>query len=239
MKAISLPSEQGYGSPAPLAIPSTSSWSTSEPTGQSKGVSESDRALRNRKYEIYRDLSASFAISSIMARSKGLGGLAFELVEHTDNEAPGTVKETASDPNYSSFVSKTTAALAEEPLEDGCNHLVFKIFENAIALFEEGTILWIVDMLERDDTAAESAALLICTATTETELSTEQKSQLLKAGLASKHATVRDAALQAAEHWDDSALASILASHCEEVGWLSDYKDEVLADLGPANTHNK
>ena len=57
------------------------------------------------------------------------------------------------------------------------------------------------------------------------------KQQLLAHCLASKDIVVRDAAIQAAEDWEDPAMYSILSSHVERVPWLRDYLSSVTADL--------
>lgn len=54
---------------------------------------------------------------------------------------------------------------------------------------------------------------------------------LVRDSLASKSLDVRDAAVQAADSWQDDGMVSILQSHQEPEPWLQEYIDEIVADL--------
>lgn len=54
---------------------------------------------------------------------------------------------------------------------------------------------------------------------------------LLKTALTSKNTSVRDAAIQLVENWEDPNLSDVLEAHVEEQDWLAEYKTQVLEDL--------
>lgn len=54
---------------------------------------------------------------------------------------------------------------------------------------------------------------------------------LLVSGLASNSVEIRDAAIQAAENWENPSLASVLRAHRDPRAWLADYASRVANDL--------
>lgn len=50
-------------------------------------------------------------------------------------------------------------------------------------------------------------------------------------GLTSDDLEVRDAAITAAENWEGTDLADILAAHDEKEGWLREYMERVIVNL--------
>ena len=42
---------------------------------------------------------------------------------------------------------------------------------------------------------------------------------------------IREAAVQAVEHWGESELVKVLSSHQEDVPWLREYIEGVIDDL--------
>jgi hypothetical protein len=63
------------------------------------------------------------------------------------------------------------------------------------------------------------------------QLDAEQRRSVVRRGLASNSVEIRDAAVQAAETWEDAALAELLRQHRDPVSWLSDYAERVAFDL--------
>lgn len=65
-----------------------------------------------------------------------------------------------------------------------------------------------------------------------TEIELEQRRSIVERGLASAHVVLRDAALQAAETWEDASLAVLLRRHRDAVPWLSEYAEKIVRSLG-------
>ena len=58
------------------------------------------------------------------------------------------------------------------------------------------------------------------------------RSELVRNALALDDVEIRDAAVQAAELWDDPHILPVLKSHYEPESWLRDYISDVIDDLG-------
>ncbi|MGH9802359.1 MAG: hypothetical protein ACRD82_18500, partial [Blastocatellia bacterium] len=55
--------------------------------------------------------------------------------------------------------------------------------------------------------------------------------QVIQSGLSSSSIELRDAAVQAAESWEDVSAARLLRAHNEPCAWLADYSSRVIRDL--------
>ena len=55
--------------------------------------------------------------------------------------------------------------------------------------------------------------------------------RVIQIGLSSQNIELRDAAVQAAESWEDPGVIELLKSHKENCAWLADYISRVLQDL--------
>ena len=58
------------------------------------------------------------------------------------------------------------------------------------------------------------------------------RSDFVRDALGLSDVQLRDAAMQAAENWGDSAMIEVLQEHTENVQWLDAYRKDVIADLG-------
>jgi hypothetical protein len=63
------------------------------------------------------------------------------------------------------------------------------------------------------------------------EVSPSLRAKLVTEGLASPSIEFRDAAVQAAELWDDADLATTLLNHKETTSWLAEYIGNVARNL--------
>jgi hypothetical protein len=122
------------------------------------------------------------------------------------------------------------ALLSERPVEDGIIHPA----ESRIALLvgAQGE-QFVYDKLFTCATAATaSIAAFIRLLGRVENLSADFHLQLVTAGLASADHEVRDAALQAAESWEDRDILPRLREHHEPLPWLADYLKRLVRDLG-------
>jgi len=62
-------------------------------------------------------------------------------------------------------------------------------------------------------------------------LTARERKALLVSGLESDDVEVRDAAVQAAELWEDAAAAALLRAHRETVPWLAAYIEQVAKSI--------
>lgn len=118
-------------------------------------------------------------------------------------------------------------AIDEEPVEDGVVHRA----EAAVAAYlREFGASGIVEHVCGASEASRPASLLRLLSRV-TRLDAEQRRAVVRRGLASTNVELRDAAVQAAETWEDAALADLLRRHREPVAWLSEYAQRVAFDL--------
>ena len=64
------------------------------------------------------------------------------------------------------------------------------------------------------------------------EVEGDLRRSIVERGLASPHVDVRDAALYAAETWEDPSLIPLLRTHRDPVRWLAAYAEQIVQDLG-------
>lgn len=120
--------------------------------------------------------------------------------------------------------------LDEEPVEDGVTHSAEKIVEEAltgsVGCFDEFTRL-----LEMESSPEFSAALLRLAGRVGQTAGLDWRGELLKDALNSSSATLREAAVEAIEQWEDAEFLPLLRAHTESVSWLKAYIDDVIEDL--------
>jgi hypothetical protein len=124
-------------------------------------------------------------------------------------------------------IREIVAAIVAEPVEDGMTHPAERLIATFAQRHGSGEVRGIVCELEKRRLAADFLRLLGRAA----PLDAAARSEILRDALQSSDLEVRDAAIQAAESWNDRALAEILRSHREQVPWLADYLRRVAADL--------
>ena len=128
---------------------------------------------------------------------------------------------------------KLHAAFEAEPLEDGMHHKAEDIIEQALQYGEDPRILDWLRAFSLDDTQpAFAASVLRCLGRQEYLGTSSWRSALVRDALALDDVEIRDAAVQAAELWDDHHILPVLKSHSEPKQWLQDYISDVIDDLG-------
>ena len=128
---------------------------------------------------------------------------------------------------------KLHSAFETEPLEDGMHHKAEDIIEQALQSDEDGRILdWLKDFSLDDTQPAFAASILRCLGRQEYLGTSSWRSELVRDALASDDVEIKDAAVQAAELWDDPHILPVLKSHYEPESWLRDYISDVIDDLG-------
>ena len=125
------------------------------------------------------------------------------------------------------------AAFEAEPLEDGMDHPAEQVITAALAAEKPDVVLrWIRSICLDSTRPAFAAGVLLCVARLPGVGNAGWRERLVRGGLATDDVEVRDAAMQAAEHWGDPVLRRTLSAHSEPVGWLDEYRRGVMEDLG-------
>ena len=131
------------------------------------------------------------------------------------------------------LADKLHAAFETEPLEDGMHHKAEDIIEQVLQSREDECILEWLKAFSLDDTQPVFAAsVLRCLGRQENLGTNSWRSELVRDALALDDVEIRDAAVQAAELWDDPHILPVLKSHYEPESWLRDYISDVIDDLG-------
>ena len=132
------------------------------------------------------------------------------------------------------------AAFEAEPLEYGIDHPAEEIIAKALQSPENRQALERLESLSLDaKRPGFAASVLRCIGRQVNPGTPSWRAGLVRAGLAADNAEIRDAAVQAAESWDDRNLARILRSHRETEPWLRKYIRDVIKDLEERPDHGK
>lgn len=119
------------------------------------------------------------------------------------------------------------AEIATEPVEDGMSHPA----EKFIAAFAEKHGAAGVRSAIRELGTSRLTADFLRLLGRAARLDGGTRAEILRDALKSSDLEIRDAAVQAAESWNDRALAAILRTHREQVPWFADYLQRVAAEL--------
>lgn len=128
---------------------------------------------------------------------------------------------------------RLAAAFESEPIEDGMDHPAERVIAAAVDSGDPDVALrWIQSICLDSTRPAFAAGVFQCVARQPGVGIAAWREELVRGGLAADDVEVRDAAMQAAEHWRDPGLRPILAAHSEPVAWLDDFRRGVMDDLG-------
>lgn len=123
------------------------------------------------------------------------------------------------------------AAFDSEVLEDGMDHPADDILENALSPGDDQPLTWLRDVSLDAERPSFAASVLRCLGRRADPGTTVWRADLVRKALIMKNVQIRDAAVQAAEHWADPNLIDILEGHDESERWLAQYIGMVLNDL--------
>lgn len=158
----------------------------------------------------------------------------------------------AQSPELQGVVSQLRAEFEAGPIEDGITHPAEQIVANHLPSLMQISPERLLAELEAEHGTDFCSSLLQCLGRCDLPSSlaspvlalssgvvgiqdssawTQWRQQLLSHCLTSQDIVMRDAAIQAAEEWEDPALLSTLESHRERVPWLRDYLADVMSEL--------
>lgn len=170
--------------------------------------------------------SASFASDSAIAQALVPERLAVPIIEVLEAGSDGRVDATT--PEMRRLLRHVITAIEQEPVEDGVLHPA----EPRLAEFlrQYGAATLYAEMFEGRRSATLVASLLRLLGRRKLE-NARLREEILRAALASSSIEVRDAAVQAAELWEDPTAIELLRNHTEQNPWLADYIGRVLQEI--------
>ena len=131
------------------------------------------------------------------------------------------------------LANKLHAAFETQPLEDGMHHKAEDFIGQVLQAGEDQRILeWLRDFSLDAIQPVFAASVLRCLGRQEHLGTSSWRSELVRDALALDDVEIRDAAIQAAELWDDREILPVLKSHSEPELWLRDYICDVINALG-------
>ncbi|MDE0130978.1 MAG: hypothetical protein OXQ32_01780 [bacterium] len=113
------------------------------------------------------------------------------------------------------------------------DHPAESVIAAALEADDPDTILrWIRGICLDTSSPAFAAAVFLCVARQREVGTAKWRVELVRRGLAVDDVEVRDAAMQAAEYWADPGMVHVLSAHSEPIGWLDEYRQTLIDDLG-------
>lgn len=170
------------------------------------------KAQSMRNATLYRTLTPGES-SEASKSSKAIKALWAQL------EPPTTLAESIEE-DFRSLLARIDA----EPVEDGVNHPGEVCVAEFLLLHGSETLPSLVASSDHPRRAA-----LLRLLGRSNSLDTNICVELVASALSSSNIEVRDAAIQAAEHWEAPAIIAELRKHREETPWLADYIGQVIA----------
>lgn len=120
--------------------------------------------------------------------------------------------------------------LDEEPLEDGVTHSAEELVAGALS-GPAGQLSAFAQLLKTESNPEFLASMLRLAGRVGRTARRDWRGAVIKAALGSSSPTLREAAVEAIEQWEDSELLPLLRAHTESVSWLKAYIDDVIEDL--------
>ncbi len=119
-------------------------------------------------------------------------------------------------------------AIERQPVEDGDSHPAEELVADHIERFDGGGL---VEHALSGDGSTHAPELIRLMGRTP-EIAPDLRRLIVGRGLASGDLAVRDASIQAVETWEDPSLIALIRAHRDPVGWLAEYAEMVVRDLG-------
>ncbi len=192
-------------------------------TDQTSGASELAGTVLQEVFEVQRYFSLAMSFPTF--RTSLTAPFA------TSPAMPGRASREEVDSPFFKIEKQIRAALEADPIEDGYLHPGEALLEMAIRDSGGETGNWLIGVLSGDRWSASFRAGLLRLLSRQRPLTEEWRLRVVKLGLLSSNIELRDAAVQAAESWEDAGVMQLLQSHREPCTWLSDYISRVIQDL--------
>lgn len=123
-------------------------------------------------------------------------------------------------------------AFDRQPFEDGFDHPAENIIREALQTpYQQVVLEWLQSFALDTENPVFAATTLRCLGRVENLGTPSWRTELVRAGLKMDDIEMRDAAMQAAENWEDRELVGVLQAHAEPDSLLRKYVEDVIRDL--------
>ena len=124
------------------------------------------------------------------------------------------------------------SAFDRESLEDGMDHPAEKIIDEVLSKQRDWDALPALrEICLNKEQSAFAASVLRCLCRNSRVGTNTWRSELIRDALKTDNLAIRDAAIQAAEHWGGHRTLAVLKQHTEPTPWLRDYLQDVIKDI--------
>ena len=127
------------------------------------------------------------------------------------------------------------ADFGNEPVEDGMDHEAERTLGGAFGPDSQHDPQDLMDQLLELCTDVSqptfASSVLRCLSRLDLPGTPEWRQQVVANALRTNDVEIRDAAIQAVEHWQEQPLVNVLKEHHEPLTWLRDYLEGVVSDL--------
>lgn len=137
-------------------------------------------------------------------------------------------KETGS--SFLHIENQLETALEADPIEDGYSHPAEALLEKVLRDFGCHAGNWLISLLSSDSWSASFKSGLLRLLSRQKPLTERWRYRAIQLGLSSAIIELRDAAVQAAESWDDASVIQLLQTHRESCSWLADYISRIIQE---------
>lgn len=125
-------------------------------------------------------------------------------------------------------LEKKLRLVLQQPVEDGFDHPGESLLQEVVT--NAGHVNAITEIVLGHSNKHFSSSVLHLLARLDRPATPGWRKRLVSSALASTSTELREAAVQAAEHWGDEPLVLALVRHVEPVPWLRQYIEDVLED---------
>ena len=129
------------------------------------------------------------------------------------------------------FEQRLWNAVEADEVENGVRHPGEDILQEAIGTLGDQAHIWMTEVVLAASSTHQATPLLVLASRAGCPAPTSLRRRLLEWALDQQNLELRDAAVQACEHWEDSGLIDLLQKHEEPEGWLEYYIERVIRDL--------
>ena len=148
------------------------------------------------------------------------------------DEIPNPMPVSTAPSGKARLFNKLQVDFVAAPVEDGMEHEAEQTLGSALhGLASPEVFDWIREFCTDVARPTFASSVLRCLATLDYPGTTEWRSNVIQDALHTDNVDIRDAAVQAVEHWGETGLLRILASHHENAPWLKAYVEGVISDL--------
>lgn len=199
-------------------------------TRQTLGASKLAGIPLLEEMELLRNFSVTVSFQRGLPIAKlfkrGLSALVAELPSRSERISSGDA-----DHPFRHLEERIRAAIEADPVEDGYLHPAEVFLEELLRVSGQNAGDWLIDVLSGRRWNGSLAAGLLRLSSRQKPLTKEWRLRVIQLALSSPNIELRDAAVQAAEAWEDPGAVQLLQAHTEPCAWLSDYVWRVIRDL--------